>query len=289
MIKDNLVFTLALSAICLTLHAQTKQLEYRPFAQEGKTWETQVGLIKENVYGNCIDGDTLINGAYWKKVFNYVGFPDFNYTYYAAIRDEGKKVYAIMKGSSRPRLLYDFGLNVGDIVKCGVEGNAFGCLLDDGEQPDTLLGFPFEAHLKVERIDTVMVHGLEYRRFTITRLDAYKEYMPSETGEGPRIGNVIWVEGIGSSAGPFLPWISIPSYHTLFLGCSLDKSFLFGYEDFYDAEISTSIGSALVPNSTNHHPFDLSGRRLSVTSTSSVPSVLPKGVYIENGKKRVRK
>ena len=34
--------------------------------------------------------------------------------------------------------------------------------------------------------------------------------------------------------------------------------------------------------------YDLSGRRLSVPSTSSVRSVLPKGVYIENGKKRVR-
>ena len=35
--------------------------------------------------------------------------------------------------------------------------------------------------------------------------------------------------------------------------------------------------------------FDLSGRRLSVSSNTSVGSVLPKGVYIEEGKKRVRK
>ena len=31
--------------------------------------------------------------------------------------------------------------------------------------------------------------------------------------------------------------------------------------------------------------YDLSGRRVSVSSVSSVPSVLPKGVYIVNGKK----
>ena len=46
------------------------------------------------------------------------------------------------------------------------------------------------------------------------------------------------------------------------------------------------------PPSQQSHPqrlYDLSGRRLSVPSTSSVGSVLPKGVYIENGKKRVRK
>jgi hypothetical protein len=33
--------------------------------------------------------------------------------------------------------------------------------------------------------------------------------------------------------------------------------------------------------------YDLSGRRISVTSASSVPSVLPKGVYIKDGKKVV--
>ncbi|MBO4802576.1 MAG: hypothetical protein J5545_12060 [Bacteroidaceae bacterium] len=73
------------------------------------------------------------------------------------------------------------------------------------------------------------------------------------------------------------------------IGCKVDETYIYKYGDFYEAEISTSIGSALVPNSTNHHPFDLSGRRLTVPSTSSVGSVLPKGVYIENGKKRVRK
>ena len=35
--------------------------------------------------------------------------------------------------------------------------------------------------------------------------------------------------------------------------------------------------------------YDLSGRRVSVSSASSVPSVLPKGVYIVNGRKVVKK
>ena len=60
----------------MPLAAQNTQLEYRPFAQDGKVWKTQVGGIKENVYGNCINGDTLINGETWKKVYNYVAFPD---------------------------------------------------------------------------------------------------------------------------------------------------------------------------------------------------------------------
>lgn len=52
--------------------------------------------------------------------------------------------------------------------------------------------------------------------------------------------------------------------------------------------------SAIAYNPANHtintpssdsHFFDLSGRRISVSSASSVPSVLPKGVYIRDGKK----
>ena len=40
----------------------------------------------------------------------------------------------------------------------------------------------------------------------------------------------------------------------------------------------------------NNQPiYDLSGRRVSVSSASSVSSVLPKGVYIQNGKKFVVK
>ena len=90
--------------------AQTSQVEYRPFAQDGKIWHCQVGLIKENIYDNRIDGDTLIDGENWKKVYNV---PDLRKYYYAAVRDVDKKVYAIAKGSNRPRLLYDFSLKKG--------------------------------------------------------------------------------------------------------------------------------------------------------------------------------
>lgn len=138
---------LLLMSLPFASFVQAEQEGYRPFAQEGKTWEAREGMIMENIYGNCIDGDTLIDGENWKKVYNYHGFPEFNYSYYAAIRDVGTKVYAIAKGSSRPRLLYDFGLKEGQTVRCGVEGNAFGCLLDADEKPDTLLGFEFASSL----------------------------------------------------------------------------------------------------------------------------------------------
>lgn len=174
---------------------------YRPFAQTGKTWETRVGWTEENVYCNRIDGDTLINGESWKKVYNFYAFPELNYSYYAAIRDVGKKVYAIAKGSSRPRLLYDFGLKVGDIVRCGVEGTAFGCLLDEGEQLDSLLGFRLFYYLRLERIDTVESCGLKHPRFTLTMLDPFKDKLMMAD-------DIVWVEGIGSGAGAALSTVS---------------------------------------------------------------------------------
>ena len=109
--------------------AQEGEDDYRPFAQEGKIWETREGMIMENIYGNSIDGDTLINGETWKKVYNYHGFPEFNCSYYAAIRDTGKKVYIMAKGSNKPRLLYDFNLKEGQTVGAALRGMPSGVCL----------------------------------------------------------------------------------------------------------------------------------------------------------------
>lgn len=273
--KRILTISWLLSALWASAVGQTFQLEYRPFAIEGKVWETQVGRILENLYGNYIDGDTLIDGKKWKKVYNYFAFPDLNSAYYAAISDEGQKVYAIAKGRSRPRLLYDFGLKEGNIVKCGIEGNAFGCLLETDEALDTLLGFPFRSYLKVERIDTIKARGLEYRRFFLTLLDAFKEHY--RNGEESIINNVVWIEGIGSGAGPFLPWTPLPAYGKYFLSCELDRTCIFGYSDFYESE-NVDYVSDIQEAKSDAKSFDLSGRRLATPPTR-------RGVYVNGGRK----
>lgn len=218
----------------MSAFAQTSQLEYSPYAQDEKSWKSRVGLIPENTYYNSIDGDTLINGETWKKVYNYMYMPGLRTpSYYAAIRDVDKKVYAIAKGSNRPRLLYDFGLKEGDMVMCGMEGNAFSCLLDKDEPLDTLLGFPFIGFLMVDRIDTIKTRGLEHRRFTLTLLDAFQD--PYRIGEEGVIENVVWIEGVGSGAGPFSPWQPLPPEESLFLSCSVNGTVIFGYPDFYES------------------------------------------------------
>lgn len=277
--KSTLLFIWLSCLSVMPIVAQDTQLGYRPFAQDEKVWETQVGWIMENVYGNCINGDTLINGETWKKVYNYVAFPDFGSTYYAAIRDEGKKVYAIAKGSTKQRLLYDFSLKKDFIVRCGVEGNAFGCLLEKDEKLDTLLGFPFKSYLRVDKIDTINVEGQEFRRFTLTLLDAYQEYY--RTGEESFINNVVWVEGFGSGAGPFSPWMPLPPRESIFTSCYVGKTYLFGNYFLYNADISVSVNR--ISSETNHDNMiiNLSGRRL-----NSTPE---KGMYIKDGRKWLRK
>lgn len=273
-VKCFLVWILSVTLI-ISAKAQTSQLEYRLFSEEGKTWETQVGDIMENVYGNQIKGDTIINGESWKKVYNYVGFPEFNYTYYAAIRDFGKKVYAIAKGSTKQRLLYDFDLKEGDIVNCGVEGNVFGCILDKDEKPDTLLGFPFVSYLRVESIDTIKARNLTYRYFTFSLLDSFKEYY--RRGEESVLDNVVWIEGVGSGAGPFSPWMPLPPRGSILQGCEINKTCIFGFPDFYEKEKVTAVNSIQPHKGKNISVYDLVGRKLSSKSR--------KGLYIQDGKK----
>ena len=249
---------------------------YMPFAQEGNTWEMQVGGVKENVYGCFVDGDTLINGESWKKVYNYRGVPAFSYSYHMAIRDVGQKVYAIAEGSNKPRLLYDFGLKIGDVIKCGIEGNAFECLLDVNEPSDILHGFAFDTSLRLEQIDTIEYRGTKFRCLIFTMLDAYEQCY--RNGEEAVRNNVVWVEGVGSCAGPYSPWLPIPPENSIRLVFKNEGNLIFSFSSIYD-EMSGG-ASPVYKTDKNIIPFDLQGRRLNTE---------PKhGVYIQNGKKVMR-
>lgn len=287
--KKGFYLLLLLAIPSVTAQAQTSQIDYRPFAQDGKVWHCQVGGIKENVYDNHIDGDTLIGGETWKKVYNV---PDLRKNYYAAIRDVDKKVYAIAKGSDRPRLLYDFSLKEGDIVRCGMEGNMFGCLLEKDEQPDSLLGFEFEAYLKVNRIDTITDydHNQIHRVFILTLLDAYKYPLMDIEGEVSIYNNVVWIEGIGSYTGPFTPWMPLPSCNYTLRSCRIGKAYICGYPDDYepyyykwgeDDVEETAVSSDHLFMDSGDAFFSLFGYRMAKQPNS--------GIYIQNGKKYIVK
>lgn len=278
--KTRLLFVWLLSSACMVIAAQTEELEYRPFAEEGKFWETRICNSWDHEYHGRITGDTIINGETWMKVINNKA-GTVRKAYYAAVRDEGEKVYAIAKGSSRPRLLYDFSLKEGDFIRCGVEGNAFGCLCAKEEPKDSLLGFPFEFCLKVERIDTVKLKdGLNRRRFTLSLWDTYRDFLIAKS--------IVWIEGLGSGSGPFSPWMAqspkCPDkdrqvYITYWGNSNNTSPHIATSDDFYDLESSTAVTSPQ-QSSGNDTLYDLEGRELSKKPTQ--------GIYIENGKKRAR-
>ena len=277
------MFVGLLFVTCMPVKAQKEELEYQPFTRGGMIFETKVGTIKENLYVSKIDADTVINGETWRKVYNYKIWPlpsKYN-TYFAAVRDVGRKVYAIAKGSTRPRLLYDFDLEEDDFIRCGMEGNAFGCLVEQGEARDILLGFPLDSYLMVERIDTVRLHdGLEPRPFILTMCDFFRY---------PIAGPIVWIEGLGSSAGPFSPWMTNPqpysdeTYPNYYTEYRLNKDHIaFSYE-FIDAETSETPNAIKTykPTQENDILYDLQGRSLFEKPTH--------GIYIEDGKKRMVK
>jgi len=277
--KKNIIVSL-LGLLNMAVQAQAIQLDYLPMSQEGKTWEMQVGGIEENIYGHRIDGDTLINGESWKKVYNYIGFPEFNYSYHVAIRDVGKKVYAIAKGSIKPRLLYNFDMKVGQTVRCGVEGSVFYCLLDTDEKPDTLLGFPLVSYLKLERIDTIMVHGQYHRRFTLTFLDSFHEPIRNEWEAV--MDNVVWVEGVGTAAGPFLSWLPLSYKDWVMMNCREGKrNLLFGNRDF-NTNVVDAVSDVRRKVNGNDDSYDLQGRRIQGEPFKN-------DLYVKDGRKFIRK
>lgn len=238
--KSILIFVL--SALCWQARAQ----ESSGMVQEGRFWEMQVGMLTDNVRAYHIEGDTVIAGKEWKKVYTACDyrFPpadelfsqltggsvkySWNYSYYAAVREEGDKVYAVARGNRRPRLLYDFSLKKGDIVMCGMEGGMFPCLRDTGESADSLFGFPLRTRLGVTRVDTLSFGGRDFRRITLNVYGqcAFDVY-----------ASVVWVKGVGSDCGPFTPWMTFDAKDRFRLDCreGEEGEALFKSAAFYDA------------------------------------------------------
>lgn len=281
--KIRILITWLLGTLGMSAMAQEMHEDYRPMAQDGNKWEMQVGIIMECIYTHYIDGDTVIGGKSWKKVYNT--FWGTAPSYYSAIRDEGRKVYAIAKGSTKPRLLYDFGLKKGDKVKCGMEGTAFQCLIDKGEQPDTLYGFPQTFSLRLESIDTIEVRGTNYRRLTFKMLDALGTLiMNTKNGDLSFMDDIVWIEGIGSCYGPFSPWQPLLPQGVIYQKYMKNNTTIFDTRDFYTGNDTNTINDFEYPNSTGKETkdkaYDLQGRRL-----MDKPQ---KGVYIKDGRKYVK-
>ena len=128
-------------------------------------------------------GDIVIENVKCKKVYRQYNdsIADFNKAhYYAAIWEDtvSEKIYCFHNGDTF--LLYDFAVNVGDIVRY------YSLWMWSEEQQEV-----------VESIDSILIDG-QYRKRINFLID-----IPG--GEGKEIES--WIEGIGSTNGLFSPGI----------------------------------------------------------------------------------
>ena len=98
---------------------------YHPFPDTNAIWAFR-GWNIYNLPGHngewryAMRGDTSINGKSYKKIYSIIDttimdLPYEQSTYYAAIREQNKRVYIIIH-TSQEQLLYDFNLSIGDTI-----------------------------------------------------------------------------------------------------------------------------------------------------------------------------
>ncbi len=222
---------------------------YRPYFQEKKAWKTETDG-KE--YVHYIEGDTVIGGTYWKKVYSNIDGDDFSY--FGAIRQERYKVFAIAKGKDTPHLLYDFSLKVGDKLRCTSEETSYGTF-------DYIAAYDEEDNgwtMELKSIDKIYVgrpmapsydYDREHRAFIFERKKA---------GESSDV--FVWVEGVGSEGGLFHAWckptpdskvscyMRNPSNQILFDGGDFHLSIETDYRPFIEDDKVWKVGHILKPD-----------------------------------------
>lgn len=121
------------------------------------------------------DGDSLLNSKTYKKVFHC--FDDefcLNPIFYGLIREENQKTYFVFSDETKEYLLYDFSVELGDIIKFDIPGVPM-------EVEEEFRTFSRQVH----SIDYININGVLKKRIKLA-------YLNSES-----IVN-IWIENLGS-------------------------------------------------------------------------------------------
>ena len=272
--RSQLFFAFFLFSSAVITFAQEVTDSYLPMAVEGKTWwfkrrplPGHYGTLHDYAY--TVMGDTTVYTISYKKIYQNDfggGLPEsreyiddykrYNYVdsawhYVAALRDDGSRVYIFREGAEEEEIYYDLSLK---------EGESF--LLPGGGSGKTA----FSA------AEIVSINGTPRRK-----LPWYQWY---NTPNGPvavTSGDHIWLEGIGQNHDGFLraEWqTSVEGSETVLLAVTDGETCIYGA-----LKNLSAIPQVRTTSSSSPALFDLSGRRLSVPPA--------KGIYIENGRKRV--
>ncbi len=152
--RKIITFLILLYGIALALNAQISSI-----AVDGTTWQyVHTTFSSFAIRNNVVNGDTLVNGRSYKKVYSYSQYDRNHAIYYCAFREEGNKIYALpsehncyLPVVNEEVLLYNFSLKEGD---------------------------KFAMH-EVTKVDSININGELRKRIAFS-------------------GYETWVEGIGS-------------------------------------------------------------------------------------------
>ena len=255
--------------------SQEHNREYVPFVEEGKIWycgywhpHDIFPPTPEDPDGNGIDciftmhGDTLIGDKEYKKVYcqfeEYYG--DKEQHYYCTVREEAYQVFIIEEKTTEEKLIYDFS-RPGELITITYNDYKF-------------------ARTKGGRRHNFLSGQLEYR---VCRYSGDEVDYSNDPG--------CWIDGVGV---PYNNPFAFEFSHLLFdepklgkeiyvLTCMKDGKYIYMMDWMAEPNEPTSIDDRNYADNSQKGSilYDLQGRRLSATPQ--------KGVYIQNGKKKLVK
>lgn len=261
-----------LLAFLMACSNTTAQINH-PLVEEGKVWYykgiTSRGGYKvwEEIYS--LEGDTVIDSHQCLKLYLTCNslYKSYDHDYIGAMYEKGGKVYYIVPDNTTSAVLYDFSCDVGDKITMN---------LYDIYMPNIVKYDEFDMIINDKQL-------VEYHDENLTVMNWSPFFKLTEDVVG---FCTIWIEGIGSpldllNSTPV--WYSGIYSSRELLTCKLNDQIIYDRDDFWtSALVVTDITKPSVQQSDNTKTlYDLQGRKM-------VNDKLPRGIYIENGKKKVK-
>ena len=238
---------LLLTLLPMSSWAQENDL---PLVEQGKKW-TYHHANFEYVwdYHYTLEGDTVVAGKNCLKMYSDNKDDKGEICYEGALFEEGKKVYCVYPEKDEANLLYDFDCRVGDTLKIGNVD---------------LITLSIDTIVSLDTIVGIVCKGERY--------DFQAQWYDEDTGEPFVMGTLSWVKGVGATLD-FFNMLPLAGNYNSLVACEVNGDVLY-------LSSATAIESVRLrqPND-NGAIFDLQGCRL-----SSPPA---KGIYIQNGRKRI--
>ena len=236
----------------------TPRNPYHSMIYEGKKWIYQLHHFEEkgnigNYEETVSDVTFVIEGDTMitdKMYSKMYQISDGIKEYHSCWLEEGKRIYAIMGKSEEPQMLYDFNIK---------DGKEF--WLDTGS-------FSYLDHT-----ESFITAEIKLNSYIFNDLNDHEFFR--------------WIEGIGGNNGILYPQPIIASQYSDYLKlirCVEDGIQLYPVES--DIE---GVSHLYDKPQDKGNIYDLSGRRVANSSEFQGSSKLPKGVYIQSGKKFVVK